>query len=172
MIRFCRHATLGAGFGCLLFALVACERTTQLTESSRPSETGVMAEPSFAQFNDVPVPAGAEMDLERSLVLGEKDAWIGRLVMALRMNAGKAYDFYFGEMPRFGWSAITTVRAETSVLTYARGQRVATIQIKSRTLIGSIVSLTISPKGALSGGGNANATVPGRSEIVTTGPLR
>ena len=156
-------ATLGIG---------ACDKTARLIESTRPLESGVIGEPTFAQFSDVPVPAGADMDLERSLVLGEQDAWIGRLVLAVGMNPGKTYDFYFGEMPRFGWFPVTTVRAETSVLTYSRGGRIATIQVWGRTLTGSTVSMTISPKGRTSGTGNTAARYSGNSGAVTTAPLR
>jgi hypothetical protein len=128
-------------------ALAGCERTTPLTASSRPAEQGVQAGPGFAQFSDIPVPAGAQMDLERSLVLGEREGWIGRVVMTTSQSADRAYDFFFNEMPRFDWSPITTVRAETSVLTYTRGDRVATIQIQGRTIGGANVSVIVSPKG-------------------------
>lgn len=141
-------------------------------ESTRPSQSGVMVEPNFTQFNDVPVPAGADMDLERSLVLGEQDAWIGRLVLAVGTNPGKTYDFYFGEMPRFGWFPITTVRAETSVLTYARGERIATIQVRGRTITGSTVSMTISPKGQVSDTGTTATRHSRQFGSVTTAPLR
>ena len=150
----------------------ACDKTARLTESTRPSQSGVIGQPNFAQFNDVPVPAGADMDLERSLVLGEQDAWIGRLVLAVGTNPGKTFDFYFGEMPRFGWFPITTVRAETSVLTYARGGRIATIQVRGRTITGSTVSMTISPKGQISGTENTAARQSGQFGSVTTAPLR
>ena len=164
---------------CTALATAACDKTTRLTESTRPSESGVVGEPSFAQFSDVPVPAGADMDLERSLVLGEKDAWIGRLVMAIGMYPGRTYDFYFDEMPRFGWSPVTTVRAETSVLTYARNGRVATIQIRPQAITGSKVSLIVSPKGVTPRGprgGNAQvlppvSQPPAGSDMVTTAPL-
>jgi hypothetical protein len=150
----------------------ACDNTARLTESTRPSQSGVIGQPNFAQFNDVPVPAGADMDLERSLVLGEQDAWIGRLVLAVGTNPGKTFDFYFGEMPRFGWFPITTVRAETSVLTYARGSRIATIQVRGRTITGSTVSMTISPKGQVSGAENTAAQQSRQFGSVTTAPLR
>jgi len=169
-------ATPRAFFGALLMLAAlgtgACDKTARLTESTRPSDSGVIGEPNFTQFSDVPVPAGADMDLERSLVLGEQDAWIGRLVMKVGMNPGKTYDFYFGEMPRFGWFPVTTVRAETSVLTYARADRIATIQVWGRPITGSMVSMTISPKGQISGTGNTAARQSGRFGTVTTAPLR
>lgn len=124
--------------------LGACGNTAPLTASTSPADSGSI-EASFTQFSDVPIPAGAKMDLERSLVLGERDRWIGRLVMGVSMNAGAVYDFYFAEMPRFGWTPITTVRAGTSVLTYTRGVRVATIQIERRTLGGAYISMIVSP---------------------------
>lgn len=139
-------------FGCVLalaggLLIAGCENTAPLSASSRNETQGSIASPSFAQFSDVPVPSGATMDLERSLVLGERDAWIGRLAMTVSANASRTYDFYFAEMPRFGWTPITTVRAGTSVLTYSRSGRVATIQISGRTLGGADISMIVSPKG-------------------------
>jgi len=104
-------------------------------------------QPAFAQYSDIPVPGGAKMDVEHSLVLGDAEAWIGRLVMTTTNSAGSMYDFYFREMPRFNWMPVTSVRAETSVLTYTRGERVATIQIAGRTIGGAKISVTLSPRG-------------------------
>lgn len=149
--------------------LTACDRTAPLSASSRATESELTGEPRFTHFSDVPVPSGAEMDIDRSLVLGDRETWIGRLVMAVGMNAGKAYDFYFGEMPRFGWTPITSVRAETSVLTYTRGGRVATIQIRSGRLTGATVSMTVSPKGATA---QPYAGLSRDNDQVSTSPLR
>lgn len=140
-----------------LLALTACGATTPITASSRADPMGVAGEPSFSQFTDIPVPVGATMDLERSLVLGDRESWIGRIVLSVSDNASRVYDFYFDEMPKFEWSPVTMVRAGTSVLTYTRGERVATIQIAPRTIGGATVSVTVSPRGRPSppGGGAA-----------------
>jgi uncharacterized protein YceK len=128
-------------------ALSGCGTITPLTASSR-SETGAGGvQPAFAQFTDIPVPANAKMDLERSLVLGEREGWTGRIVMSVNENAGRIYDFYFAEMPRFKWEPVTAVRAETSVLTYIHSDRVATIQIHTRTIGGATILMTVSPRG-------------------------
>lgn len=140
-----------------LLALTACGATTPITASSRADPLGGAGEPSFAQFTDIPVPAGATMDLERSLVLGDRESWIGRIVMSVSDNAGRVYDFYFDEMPKFEWSPVTMVRAGTSVLTYTRGERVATIQIAPRTVGGATVSVTVSPRGRPSPPGGSPA---------------
>lgn len=166
--RWAKASTMAVVLASL--AVTACDKTAPLAASHKPTESGIIGEPSFAQFSDVPVPAGAKMDLDRSLVLGDREAWIGRLVMAVGMNQDRAYDFYFGEMPRFGWQPITTVRSETSVLTYIRGGRVATVQIQGRAIAGSRVWMTISPKGALTTSAEATLYAPARS--VNSVPLR
>ena len=158
--RRSNHPPLGAfavGAALALLALTACGATTPITASSRADPMGVAGEPSFSQFTDIPVPVGATMDLERSLVLGDRESWIGRIVLSVSDNASRVYDFYFDEMPKFEWSPVTMVRAGTSVLTYTRGERVATIQIAPRTIGGATVSVTVSPRGRPSppGGGAA-----------------
>ena len=120
--------------------------------STGPTEQGgnasaTLPAPGFAQFPDIAVPAGATMDVERSLVLGARENWIGRLSMNVPGDAPKTYEFFLREMPKFKWQDITTVRSEVSVLTYSRDNRVATIQITKRTLRGSAVDITVSPRG-------------------------
>ena len=51
--------------------------------------------------------------------------------------------------PNYGWISITAVQSETSVLTYEKGSRVATIQIEQGTLSGSKISVTVSPRDAI-----------------------
>ncbi len=157
--------------GLMLLGLAGCENTTPLSASRSADSTGV-SEASFAQFSDVPIPAGATMDLERSLVLGESDTWIGRLVMTVGNSSGKAYDFFFAEMPRFNWEPVTTVRAETSVLSYTRGERVATIQIRKRTLGGSDISLIVSPKGSSVRDSGASRSPNDTPSAVNISPIR
>jgi hypothetical protein len=167
-VRTLGYAVLTAT-AALALALSGCERTTPLAASSRPAEQGAQPGASFARFNDIPVPAGAAMDLERSLVLGERESWIGRIVMSVELSPDRSYDFFLNEMPRFDWSPITSVRAATSVMTYSRGERVATIQIQARAIGGAQISVTVSPRGKPS---PSPMTGGGASGGVTTAPLR
>ncbi len=112
-----------------------------------PTPGGQKLQIGFAQFSDIPIPAGAKMDTDRSLVLGTRDAWIGRLAIKIGRSSSSIYDFYSREMDRFGWREITSVRSEMSVLSYQQGQRIATIQIWNATLGGAKIDITVSPKG-------------------------
>lgn len=102
--------------------------------------------PSFAQFNDIPIPEKAMMDLKQSLLLGGESTWIGRLVFAAPYTQNSLFDFYMSEMPKFGWSEITVVRSKISVLSFRRDTRIATIQLESDIVSGTVVSFTVSPR--------------------------
>jgi hypothetical protein len=142
----------------LAASLAGCGFSTPLTPSSKAPESGMPADQAQApQFTDIPIPAGARMDLDRSLVLGARDSWLGRLAFTSSASPNDMFEFYAREMPRFNWIGITAVRAGTSVLSYNRDERVATVQISRTTLGGSEVLVTISPRGSMGGG----ATNPG-----------
>ena len=75
---------LGAPSAAVLAACVAVSACTNqvgvapATGASGPSETRV----SFARFPDLPLPSDAEINLDRTLVFGGDDTWIGRLVIS------------------------------------------------------------------------------------------
>ena len=59
-------------------------------------------------------------------------------------------------------------RAETSVLTYSHADRIATVQIRDRTIGGAAISLTVSPRGrALQPGASGLPIAPGGGGIRT-----
>lgn len=115
---------------------------------------------TFTQFNDIPIPAGADLDLEQSLVLGTEEGWIGRLSLDVKHGMVDMYSFYEREMPKFSWEQLTTVRAKISTMTYRRGARVATI--------------TLQPSSGFSSGTSIDFTVApaNRSVIESTGVRR
>jgi hypothetical protein len=123
--------------------LAGCAQTADLQASATGKDKG--APPSLAQFTDIPIPAGATMNMERSLILGPHDTWIGRLVYTTSLGPQQVFAFFGREMPGFGWREITQVRARISILTFVRGDRAATIQIDSTTLGGAAVDFTVSP---------------------------
>lgn len=101
--------------------------------------------PSFSQFDDLPVPPGAVMDLSNSLIFGKDDQWTGRLVLETDQPPDSVYEFYQREMPKYQWREITALRSETSLITMARMDRVATVTIESSGLSGSAVTITVGP---------------------------
>jgi hypothetical protein len=145
--------------------IVSACSSPSLTPSARSEKETIS--PHFSDFTDIPRPASASMDLDRTLIFGNADNWVGRLAFTSRQTNIELFDFFKQEMPRFGWEEVTSVRSTVSVLTYKRMDRVALLQIKAGTIYGAYVELTVSPKGASVG------YSPGsNSGTVTTQPLR
>ena len=139
-------------FAVVSLALGACAQGSIISSNSSGPETGPngqMATPekSFNRFPDVPIPTGSQMDTKRTLVFGGNEAWYGQLVLNAKHNGDSIFDFYKQELIGFGWEEITSVRADVSSLTYMRAERVATIQIAKKTISGSVVTITVSPRG-------------------------
>ncbi len=174
MMRFDRirnHGLLGLiAVAIGLFGTACTPGGNSTTSSSGSPTTTARAAAGFAQFPDIAVPAGAKMDVERSLVLGARDNWIGRLSMNSGLDPSASYDFFLREMPKYRWQEITTVRSETSVLTYRRDNRIATIQITRKTLGGSWIDVTVSPRGRPQAPSSAMPAAP--SGTVETAPVR
>lgn len=126
------------------------EQTTQTAATGEANQTAGTEEtarqPSFNQFSDIPIPEGANMDLDQTLILGNQDGWIGRLSLKSRHSMAMMYNFYEREMARFGWSQITVVRTSISTMTYSRGQRIATITLQPGTLSSGVtIDFTVAP---------------------------
>jgi hypothetical protein len=172
-----RYKTIpAAALAALCITLAACG-----SRSLAPSSTDVSnlpAEQGFGQFTDIPVPKGADMDADHSLVLGAREAWVGRLVMTVSDRPSTMYDFYARQMPGFGWRAVTSVRGDVSTLTFSRGDRVATVQLRPRSLWGSEIWFTMSPQHGempANAAGLPGATAPNAlraDERIQSTPLR
>lgn len=158
--------------------VAACSRGTELPANS----SGSADQPAnFQLVTDIPIPAGATMDNDRSLILSDRDRWTGRVVMTLGNSANEVTAFYQAQMPNFNWQPMMSVIAETSVLTYLRGDRAATVQVERRTVYGSTVSVTVAPRQSETGasGGYDAAPAPRsapsggiRAEPLTPPPSR
>ena len=129
----------------LLLGVAGCSHTLS---PSPNAEANTPPAPSFSQFTDIPIPEDAHMDPDRTLLLGQGDAWVGRLVFTVRgvfsEQAPDLFDFFKANMPTYHWQEISSVRAAISVMTWQRGDRIATVQIEETTL-GAEVILTMAP---------------------------
>jgi hypothetical protein len=113
-----------------------------------PSSSGGTQAASVRGISDVPMPSGANQVVDESLVLGSLDRWTGRLVLTTSLAPVDAFAFYRDRMPNMGWETLASIQSDVSVLSFARGERIATIQIESRTFSfgGSRVSITMAPR--------------------------
>ena len=127
-------------FTSLLF-LSSCVGERLVPTKGPEGEPG--SELNFAQFDDIPIPMGSSLNSEDSIIISKKNGWLGRLVFDSNKKQLIIFDFFRNELPKFGWSKLSEVRANYSLLNYTNGERLASIQIFSNTLIGSTVSVTV-----------------------------
>ena len=101
------------------------------------------SELNFAQFDDIPIPIGSSLNQKDSIIISKKESWLGRLVFNSNKKQLWIFDFFRNELPKFGWSKLSEVRAEYSLLNYTNGNRIASIQLFPNALIGTTVSITV-----------------------------
>lgn len=173
-IRTLRAVLLGLS----ALLLAGCSSSTSLphTQAGDPQQ-----QPDFTLLTDIPIPSGATMDNDRSLILGDKDRWTGRVVMKLWKGAAEANQFYQAQMPAFGWEPIMAATSGVSVMAYVRGDRAATVQIESNPMWGSTVWVTVGQRhvstpqsggyGGASGYGGYDSPKAAPAEKIRSEPL-
>lgn len=123
----------------------------------------------FARFTDIPIPPKNSIDLDRTVVFGSDRDWIGRVSLSSSMSMSELYDFYKREMPRLGWTELTSVRSSTSVLTYQQDNRIATIQLAGERFgLGTQVDFWMNPR-VQGGGGGVGAASFGSGSSGSSG---
>lgn len=124
--------------------------SNQATPTRSVATDAMSSDPStFAQITDIPIPANARLNVNRSIILGGQDMWTGRAEIETPYSSAEMYDFFKREMITFGWTELTSVRSDESVITFMRARRIATVQIfgAGGGLVGSVISLTVAPVG-------------------------
>lgn len=130
------------------------------TRTSLPPSQGGDQQVDFTLLTDIPIASGATMDNERSLILGERERWTGRVVMKLWKTGPEATAFYQQQMPAFGWEPIMAVTSGVSVMSYIRADRAATVQVENGSMWGATVSVTVAPRHFTAGAGAAMPMAP------------
>ena len=123
------------------------------------------------QFADIPVLKGWKINNDKTMVVGT-DVWYGQLTFDTNHSAPSMFDFYTRELPGYGWHKITSVRAQTSFMTYDRQNRIMTVAIKPNRILGSEVMISVSPRDEPQSPAPPPAAAPPlRSAPVTSQPL-
>ena len=101
-------------------------------------------------LGDMPLPQGSRMSNDQSLILGGGPQWTGRIVIVTPQGPTDTFTFFRDQFPRAGWTGISSIKAKTSILVFAKGDRTVTVEINEAGTFqsgGSVVALTAAPKG-------------------------
>lgn len=140
--------TLARTLTCAAVVAGCTQMATMAPAQPTTNADGTMAEPvaGFTQFPDLPFPPGSQMDIENTFIVGSGDSWYGQTSIQTKMGANSAFDFYKQQLPDHDWVELSSVRAQTSILTYTREHRVLSIQLVQGNLTKTVVMITVSPK--------------------------
>ena len=119
--------------------------SNETNSSGRNKEASAASPSAFAQFPDIPIPPNTQINVDKTLVFGSKP-WFGQLTLGSFTDANRVFDFFRNNMPKLGWTPGQEVRGTTHILTYENIDRKMTILINSRTLTGSEITITVSPR--------------------------
>jgi len=135
--------------------LTACGTTNDAQNNPNNAQS-----PSMDQFGRMPMPTGTKLRTAESLIFGVGEGWLGRAVFELPTDANASYNFFAEQMPRQGWTMVTSVRGKKSLLVFTRADRSATIEIEDSGLFsGSLASMTVSPAGGSGGAPSGSGVV-------------
>jgi hypothetical protein len=128
----------------LLLGACATDQPAIGPEAPNQNATGA---PSYQlPITDIPIPAGAKLVDETTLIMGAQDRWLGRIVIKSDISSSQALNHFINGIPGLGWTAVTVVQGRISNLTFLRGERVASILIEPASLSGLVISITVSPR--------------------------
>ena len=126
----------------LILLLSGCVGGSKLSSQKVIQE----GENTLSRISDMPFPEGSKLSLKNSLLLGEGKAWSGQLLISVPDPKVSVFNFYVRNLDNFGWKEQTTIRGETSILTFVgENNRVAIININEGKFNTSEVLISVSP---------------------------
>ena len=57
----------------------------------------------LSQITDIPMPEESIIDLEKTLIVGEKSDWMGRITLINKKKVDEIYNFFLNEMIKFSY---------------------------------------------------------------------
>ncbi|MDZ4189999.1 MAG: hypothetical protein U1D25_18105 [Hydrogenophaga sp.] len=94
---------------------------------------------------DVPLPQGAVIKQQDTLVMGSGNTWMGRLSLTVPGEAQPAFAWFRDNLPAAGWTLTSSSFSKLSLLTFTKAERVATVQMQGSNFGGNEVLITVAP---------------------------
>lgn len=102
-------------------------------------------------LGDMPMPGGATIIHDKSLILGSGDTWAGRVAINTVQNSTETFTFYREQFQKAGWTLVSSTKTKNSILVFIKKDRTATIEIEDGSIMGKTgVMLTVAPRSTVS----------------------
>ena len=123
--------------GSLLTGLTGCLSTTDAPSPGASHPRHV---------SDIAMTPSSVIKLKQTLIFGQGDSWVGRVVYEASEDPQYVWQFLQREMPKFGWTQISAMQSKVSTLVFRRGGRVVTVLLTPQLFAGTIVQFDVSPE--------------------------
>ena len=94
---------------------------------------------------DVTLPPGAVVKQQDTLVMSAANTWMGRISLSIAGEPQAVFAYFRDTMPTTGWALTSSSFSRTSLLTFTKAERVATVQMQATNFGGNDVLITVAP---------------------------
>jgi hypothetical protein len=128
--------------------LVGCSSSGFSVFSDKSSNFDESNQMNADLLGDMPLPNGAKILPQNSINIGKGVGWVGRVNVAALQNSNDIYSFFLTDIPKSGWTILSSTKSKTSVIFAIKGDRTCTIEISEGSLTGpkTLISIISSPK--------------------------
>jgi hypothetical protein len=112
---------------------------------SLSGDSGVTETNSKQLTGDLPLPPGATIKQQETLVMGTGSSWIGRVSLSIAGEPQAIFTYFRDTLPGSGWALTSSSFSKLSLLTFTKAERVANVQIQNGSFRNNDVLITVSP---------------------------
>ncbi len=100
-----------------------------------------------AMLADFPLPKDVRVLNDNSLILGEGEAWVGRLELYSPLSPSDTVAFFVERYPQAGWTLLSSTKSKHSMLVFMNAKKSMTVEIAegSALSMASKITMTVSP---------------------------
>jgi hypothetical protein len=124
------------------FLTLAC---SSMGSTPMGSDSAVTEATAKQLTGDVPLPSGATIKQQDTLVMGSGNTWMGRLSLTVSGDAQSVFAYFRDGLPGAGWTLTSSSFSKLSLLTFTKADRVATVQMQGGSFGGNEVLITVAP---------------------------
>ena len=129
-----------------LFILVSCVKNVDFSKNEKTENSiDIYEQESFFKITDIPIPITSQIDMEKTVVVGEGEEWMGRLSLVHKENIEDIYSFFVNEMPKYGYEEKNSVESNKSSLIFQNNKKTIFIKISKHKLGNSYIEITATP---------------------------
>ena len=97
------------------------------------------------KVTDIPIPEESLIDLEKTLIVGEKSDWMGRISLINKKKVEEIYNFFLNEMIKFSYEKKMSTKSDISTLIFENKKKAIFIKISKLKLGKTYIEITATP---------------------------